>query len=495
MTRTGSEYLEALNDGREVWYDGERVKDVTTHPAFRNTARSFAHLYDLMHDPASRDVLTVESPVDGQRIHRAFQVPRTRGDLEAKRDAFKLWSEASFGFLGRSPDYIANAVTGFMTDPSAFKGTNFDGSANVIAHHHRVSTNDLYQAHTLVDPRVDRSKVPSEMDDDVYVRVIAERDDGIIVSGAKMIGTAAAFADEVLVGGTSPVAEADADYALLFSTPMNAPGVRIISRTSYEAAAQSVFDNPLASRFDENDALIVYDKVFVPWERVLVYRDTDVAYNQWWQTSAFMGFIHHGAVRLWTKLEFLTGLAILMMKGNNTFELPPVKQQIGRLISWTNAAKALVLGMEAGCQPAPSGDGSVEPNREIGVSHLALAPILYQNVVSELKMLSGGGPIMLPATVRDLIGSELTPVLARYMRSAASTAEERIKLYKLIWDAIGSDFGGRHEQYERFYHGAPYNYLMTVVKQSDIGTYEGLANRCLNGYDLVSELDRSPART
>lgn len=484
MTRTGKEYLEALNDGREVWYDGERVKDVTTHPAFRNTARSFAHLYDLTHEPEARDVLTFESPETGQRILRAFQVPRSREDLEAKRDAFKLWSEASFGYLGRSPDYIANAVTGFMTNPDAFKGQNFDGSANVIAHHHRVSTNDLYQAHTLVDPRVDRSKVPSEMaDDDIYIRVVAERDDGIIVSGAKMIGTAAAFADEVLVGGTSPVAPQDADYALLFSTPMNAPGVRIISRVSYEATAQSVFDNPLASRFDENDALVVYDKVFVPWERVLVYRDTDIAYNQWWETSAFMGFIHHGAVRLWTKLEFLTGLAMLMMRGNNTFDLPPVKQQIGRLLSWTNAAKALVLGMEAGCQPAPVGD-AVEPNRELGVSHLALAPVLYQNVVTELKTLAGGGPIMLPATVRDLMGSELSPILNKYMRSAGSSATERIKLYKLVWDAIGTDFGGRHEQYERFYHGAPHNYLMTIVKHSNLETYEGLAKRCLDGYDF-----------
>jgi 4-hydroxyphenylacetate 3-monooxygenase len=489
MTRTGEEYIASLKDGREVWYDGERVKDVTTHPAFAASIRSFAHLYDLTHDPATRDVLTVESPETGTRILRAFQVPRSHADLVAKRQAFKVWSEASFGFLGRSPDYIANAVTGFVTAPRAFVGNTFDGSANVLAHHRRVSEQDLYQAHTLVDPRSDRTKAPSEQGaDDIYVRVVEERDGGIVVNGAKMIGTAAAFSDEILVGGTSPLAPQEADYALLFSTPVNAPGVKIISRVSYEAGARSVFDNPLASRFDENDALIVYDNVFVPWERVLVYRDVDVAAGQWWGTSAFVNFIHHGATRLWTKLEFLTGLALLITKANRTFDLPPVKMQIGRMLSWLNTAKSLVIAMETACQPVdgPGGSsiGAVEPNREIGVSHLAVAPELYQNAVTELKLLSGGGPIMLPATVRDLLNPELAPVIRKFMRTPASTAEQRIKLYKLAWDALGTEFGGRHEQYERFYHGAPHNYLQTIVRRSDTDACERLASACLDGYGI-----------
>jgi 4-hydroxyphenylacetate 3-monooxygenase len=484
MTRTGEEYLAALKDGREVWYDGERVKDVTTHVAFRNTARSFAHLYDLTHEPNARDVLTVVSPETGNRIHRAYHVPRSREDLVARREAYKLWSEATFGFLGRSPDYIAGAFTGFTTSPRAFVGRTYDGSAKVLSYHRKASEEDLYLAHTLVDPRVDSTKSPHEQSgDDIYVRVVAERDGGIVVSGAKMIGTAAAFANDILVGGTSRLVPEDADYALMFTVPVAAPGVKVISRGSYEAAARSTFDNPLASRFDENDALLVYDDVFVPWERVFVYRDVEVATNQWWQTSAFVNFVHQGATRLWTKLEFLTGLAFLIAKANNTHSLPPVKMQLGRLLAGLNTAKSLVLAMEAACRPVPGSDGAVEPDREISVSHLAIAPELYQKAVTEIKLLAGGGPIMLPATARDLRSPELAPVLEKYLRSPGHTAEQRIKLFKLAWDALGTDFGGRHEQYERFYHGAPHNYLMTIVRESDTDSYERLAGACLNGYD------------
>src|SRR5690348_7394185 len=124
MTRTGTEYIESLRDGREVWFDGERVKDVTVHPAFHNTIRSIARLYDLTHEPELRDVLTV--PGNNGRVLRAYQIPRSRADLVAKRVAFKTWAEASFGFLGRSPDYMANAVAGFATAPDVFRGNVFD---------------------------------------------------------------------------------------------------------------------------------------------------------------------------------------------------------------------------------------------------------------------------------------------------------------------------------------------------------------------------------
>ena len=487
MTRTGDDYLAALRDGREVWYDGERVKDLTTHAAFRNTARSIAHLYDLTHEPALRDALTVVSPQTGNRILRAHQIPRGRADLAARRKAFKIWAEASFGFLGRSPDYMAAAITGFAAAPHVFAGADFDGTANVLAHHRRMAEQDLYQSHTLVNPQIDRTRPPSEQEGHPYVHVVSERDGGIVVRGAKMVGTAAAFGDEILVGATQRMAPAEADYAICFSVPVASPGVRFISRVSYEAKASSVFDNPLSTRFDENDALLVYDDVFVPWERVLVYRDVDVCTNQWWRTSAFVNFVHHGATRFWTKLEFLTGLALLVAKANNTYQVPSVQAQLGRLLGWTNTARALVLAMEADCQPVPGDVGAVEPNREIAVAQLAAGPELYPQVLAEIKLLVGGGVIQLPATVRDLLSPDLGPVLRRYIRSPGYDAEQRIKLLKLAWDALGSEFAGRHEQYERFYHGAPYVYLPTIVRESDTDSYERLATACLAGYEIDTD--------
>ncbi|TCO45244.1 4-hydroxyphenylacetate 3-hydroxylase family protein [Actinocrispum wychmicini] len=483
MTRTGTEYVESLRDGREVWLDGERVKDVTIHPAFHNTIRSIAGLYDLTHEPALRDVLTV--PANGNRALRAYQIPRSRAELVAKRVAFKKWAEASFGFLGRSPDYMANAVAGFAAAPDVFRGDVFDGAANVLAHRSRMADGDLFQAHTLVNPQVDRTKAPSEQaEDDLYLRVVKERDDGVVVRGAKMVGTGALFGDEILVGTTQRLAPADADYALSFSVPVASPGVKLISRPSYEAAATSVFDNPLASRFDENDALVIYDNVFVPWEQMFVYRDVDVCNAQWWRTPAFVNFVHHGATRLWTKFEFLTGLAVLIAKANNTFGLPPVQAQIGRLMGWLNTMRSMVLALEAACEPI--GD-AVQPNKEISCAQLFVGPDLYPKVLNEIKLLAGGGLIQLPSSVRDLLNPESAPLLRKYIQSPGYAAEERVKLFKLAWDALGSEFAGRHEHYERFYHGAPHVYLSSIVREGDTETYERLAQSCLDGYQLGEE--------
>lgn len=479
MTRTGDDYLESLRDGREVWLDGERVKDVTRHPAFRNTAQSVARLYDLAHAPELRDTLTVDG------VHRAFHIPRTGEELVARRKAFKAWSETSFGFLGRSPDYIAAGITGFASKPEVFTTESFDGAANAVAHHRRMAEGDLYQAFTITNPQIDRTKAASEQEeDDLFLKVVAERDGGIVVRGAKMIGTAAVFGNEILVGTIEPVAPQDVEYALSFSLPIDAPGLRFISRTSYEASARSVFDNPLSARFDENDALLICDEVFVPWERVLVYRDTTASLMQWWGTPAYTNFVHQAATRFWTKLEFLSGLAILVAKANNTYPLPPVQQQIGRLLGWTAMARSMVLAAEADFVRVDNEIGAVHLDPAIASAHRFLSGELYPKVLAELRTLAGGGLIQLPASGQDLLHPEIGKYVAKYVRSPGTPAEQRIKLLKLVWDAVGSEFAGRHEQYERFYHGAPHVYLSMIARDGRPEVAERLARACLDGYDL-----------
>jgi len=487
MTRTGKEYLESLRDGRVVWLDGERVTDLPSHPAFRRSVGSVAQLYDMTHDAAWSDTLTTAGPEPDATMSRAYQIPRSADDLRARGRAFKLWSEATFGFLGRSPDYMASAVAGFATVPEVFAGSGFDGSANVLAHWRRMAAGDLYQSHTLVNPQYDRTRAPSESDaeDSPYLRVVAERDGGVVVRGAKMIGTAAAFGDEILVGVTQRMAPTEADHALSFSVPVATPGVTFISRKSYEGRAPSVFDYPLSSRFDENDALVVYDDVFVPWERVFAYRDPEVCHQQFWRTPAFLSFVHHSATRLWTKLEFLTGVAILVARANNTYDLPPVRMQIGRIMSWVNTAKALVVAAEDRCEPVPGGDGAVMPDRELCHAQLAVGPELYPKVINEIKLLAGGGLIQLPASFRDLLQPEEARLLGRYVRTPGQDSEQRIKLLKLAWDAVGSEFASRHDQYERFHHGSPHVVLPAIVREGDADGYADLARRCLDGYDLV----------
>lgn len=487
MIRTGQEYLRSLRDGRTVWFDGELVKDVAEHPAFRNTARSVARLYDLAHDGGIGDSLTVvpEGGKEEDRILRAYHVPRSYDELVARRQAFKTWSEASFGFLGRSPDYMAAGIAGFLAKPELFATPDFDGSDHVRAFHRRMSRGDLYASFTISNPQIDRTRPAAEQEeDDLYVRAVEEKDGGVVVRGAKMVGTAAVFSDEVVVGTIEPLAPGDVDHALCFSIPVDTPGLSFVSRASYEANARSLFDNPLSSRFDENDALLVCDDVFVPWERMLVYRNVEANLGMWWSTPAYNNFVHQAATRFWTKLEFLTGLAVLIAKANNTYELPPVQTQIGRLMGWLTIAKSMVLAAETDYEHAEAAEPSVHINREIASAHRAMAGDLYPRFLAEIKLLAGGGLIQLPASGHDLSHPELGPLVAKYIRSPGHPAEDRIKLLKLAWDALGSEFASRHEQYERFYHGAPHVYLPGIVRDGNPARLEEFTRSCLDGYGL-----------
>ncbi|MEU5159752.1 4-hydroxyphenylacetate 3-hydroxylase N-terminal domain-containing protein [Streptomyces sp. NPDC020875] len=473
MIRSGRHYLDALDDGREIWLDGERVKDVTTHPAFRATAASLAGLYDLAHDPAHREVLGADG------VHRAFVVPRTHADLVARRQAYKVWAEASYGFLGRTPDYMASGAAGFAALPRLFTTDTFDGAGNVLAFHRRLAENDLYCAFTITNPSSGTGA------DDLLVKAVEERDGGIVVRGAKTIGSGAVFADEVLVGTIEPLAPDDVDHALCFSLPIDTPGLRLVSRTSYEGRARGVFDNPLSSRFDENDAMLICDDVFVPWERVLTYRNVESTAAMWWGTPAYLNFVHQAATRFWTKLEFLTGLAILLTRSNGTCELPAVTQSVGRLLGMVAQAKAFVLAAEASYEQVDGGCGGVAPGTEISWAQRIMAGEIYPRAVQEIKGLAGGAVIQLPASGEDLLHPELGPLVARYLKAPGSTAEDRVKLLKLAWDALGSEFASRHEQYERFYHGAPHVYLSMQTMAGGADACERLARACFDGYDLT----------
>ncbi|MEK9524511.1 4-hydroxyphenylacetate 3-monooxygenase [Streptomyces venezuelae] len=472
MTRSGQEYLEGLRDGREVWLDGERVADVTAHPAFRSTAASFAGLYDLAEDPAHHPVLVRDG------VRRASSVPRSYEDLVARRRAFRTTARASFGFLGRTPDYMAAGAAGFAAAPAVFTGETFDGAEHALALHRRIAEDDLHCAFTLGNP------APGHGGQDLALRIVAERDGGIVVRGAKTVGTGAVFADEILVGTIEPLAPDDTEHAVTFAVRADTPGLTLISRTSYEERARTVYDHPLSSRYDENDAMLVCDDVFVPWERVLTHRDPATTGAIWWQTPAYLNFVHQSATRFWTKLEFLTGLAILITRSNGTDELPPVTQAVGRLLGAVAQAKAFVLAAEASYEEVDGGRGGVRPGQDVSYAQRIMAGELYPRAVQDIRLLAGGALVQLPASGHDLLHPELGPLVRRYFGTRDHPAEARVKLLKLAWDALGSEFAGRHEQYERLYHGAPHVYLTMQTRAGAAEDCEELAQACLDGYGL-----------
>jgi 4-hydroxyphenylacetate 3-monooxygenase len=306
---TGAEFLASLRDSREVWIYGERVKDVATHPAFRNSARMLARMYDALHDPARKSILTTATDTGtGSFTHKFYRVPRSIDELVASRDAIAEWARISYGWMGRSPDYKAS-LTGTLGANSEFYAPY---EKNALNWYRAVQDRCLFLNHAIINPPVDKSRPPDDVMD-VYVHVEKETDAGVIVSGAKVVATGSALTHHNFIGYYGPTPLGRREMAFFAMIPMDSAGVKLICRTSYELAAATMgspFDYPLSSRVDENDAIFVMDKVLVPWENLFVYRDLEKA-NTFFPRSGFIPrFTLHGCTRLAVKLDFLAGLIL-----------------------------------------------------------------------------------------------------------------------------------------------------------------------------------------
>ncbi len=332
---TGAEYLESLRDGREVYAYGERVEDVTTHPAFRNAAASVAKIYDALHDPKTKDVLT--GPTDtgsGGYTHKFFKAARSREDVVAQRDAIAAWARITYGWMGRSPDYKA-AFLNTLGANAEFYGKFAD---NARAWHKRGQEAVLYLNHALVNPPIDRDK-PVEQVKDVYITIQKETDAGIYVSGAKVVATNSALTHYNFLGQNMGQEIIDPSMVVMFIAPMNTPGIKLICRPSYELAAAatgSPWDYPLTSRFDENDAIFVFDNAFIPWENVIIHRDIERLKTFYPRSGFVNGFTLQGCTRIAVKLDFICGLLYKAARATGVDSFRGVQAQIGEAIGWRN---------------------------------------------------------------------------------------------------------------------------------------------------------------
>src|SRR5690606_23570605 len=328
---TGEEYLESLRDGRNIYFDGERVDDVPSHPAFRNAARSVARLYDALHDESTRDILTT---VDrgGIRTHKFFTPSYSAEELAAAGEAIACWQRLGYGWMGRTPDYKASFMATLGADPDYYAPFG----DNARRWYEETARKVLFLNHVIVDPPVDRH-LPHHEVRDVYVRVTKGTDAGFYVSGAKQVATASALTHGSFVAANSGTAARfqkgyDEDFALVFFARMDNPGQYLISRSSYELKAGHPFDYPLASRFDENDAVLVFDNAFIPWEDVLVYRDVAKSKAFYADSGFFPRFNFQATIRLAVKMEFIAGLILKGTETNGTDGFRGVQTAIGEII-------------------------------------------------------------------------------------------------------------------------------------------------------------------
>jgi 4-hydroxyphenylacetate 3-monooxygenase len=312
---------------------------------------------------------------------------------------------------------------------------------------------------------------------------------GSVVRGAKMLATGSALTHATFVAQNTAthLAEGKAeDYALVFIAPMDTPGMKLISRRSYESAAESPWDNPLSSRFDENDAFVIFDDAFIPWENVLVYRDLEKA-TGFYAASGFMPrYTLQSGTRLAVKFDFICGAIALALEANGTAGFRGVQAKLGELIGWGNLMWALTAALASDPEEGPG--GMAIPRLEFAVLVRLFGAMAWPKVQDVVGELLGGSPLVIPSSFRDMQSDELRPLIDRYYRGSTGSAHDRIKLFKVLWDAVGSEFGSRHTLYERNYGGSAelvrLNVLQFAKSRGGLDEMKALVDSCMADYDL-----------
>ena len=452
--RTGQQYIAGLRArAADVYISGEQVKDVATHPAFRNGVRTLASLYDLQHDPAWREEMTYVSPTSGDRVGLSFITPTTVADLERRRTMMTHWARASCGMMGRTPDFMNVTMMAMAAAGNYFAQNRPEFKANIQRYYEYIREHDLVLTHTLVNLQRSRSPLATPLEDrtDIALAVVRETAAGIVVRGPRILATLGPLADEIAVypaRNHQLPPEAQAPYSFAFAIPCNTPGLKFLCRESFDLG-RSHFDHPLGSRFEEMDAIVFFDDVLVPWERVFLLGDVELCNQLPERTHRNAHSGHQVVTKQVVKSEFILGLAHLMVETLGSGELPQVQQMMAEIIENLEVIKACLRAAEA--------DAEVD---EWGVMCPARLPLMAaRNLfirmyprMAEILHLLGASSLMALPTEADFRGP-LAPQLNRYLDTNTASAEERVRLFRLAWDTCCSAFASRQVLYERYFGG------------------------------------------
>jgi len=450
--RDGAAYLAGLHDVREIWLDGERVKDVTRDPRLARGIRSIAALYDLQLEPSRVAEMTYISPTSGERVGLSHIQPRSIDDLVRRRNMIKTWAEWSGGMLGRSPDYLNAMVMGCAANADYFAHNDPAYAQNIQRYYELVREQDLCLTHTLVAPQVNRSVHPDQQAGGaVALRVIDETDSGLVLSGARILATLAPASDELFVAPAPSRSYAGAGNprAFAFAIPVATPGLRFICRESFDIGRSS-FDHPLGSRFEEMDCTAVFDRVLVPWERVFLYGDQEYCAALFRDTNVFNHAIHQFLTKNWAKAEFVLGVATLVAEAIGIAEALHVQRLLGEMLHATLTLRAFIRAAEADATPGPGGVWA--PDTQTLLTARSLFPEVYPRMVEILQILGSSGLANIPSQA-SVESPALVEDIERFYQGATLGGTERIRLFRLAWDIACSSFGGRQVLYERYFAG------------------------------------------
>jgi 4-hydroxyphenylacetate 3-monooxygenase len=444
--RTGKEFLNGLKKSREVWVDGERVDDVATHPALAGGAATIARVFDLQHEKA--DACLMPDPETGEPINASHMIPRSREDLERRHRCLQTIAEFTVGLMGRTPDYMNVTYAGFAgrADEWAVNG-NDTGAANLIAYQKFLRRNDIALTHTIVQPTIDKAQGDApHAGNEVALRKVTDTGHGIVVRGARILATLAPYADELAVYPAMPLPEGADAYGLSFCIPTGTPGLKFLCRDSC-STRDNMFDHPLSSRFDEQDAFVIFDEVEVPSDRIFINANLK-AYNTVMTTGWYPNIMQQTMIRAQTKLEFAYGLASRMAEIINDVS-PATSQMLGEIWTYAELVRAAIQSAEA--HAFVYGNGVCFPDGGPLAALRAILPTWFPRV-AEIITLIGSHNLLATPSRSQLDDPKMRPLIEKFLCGAKGIgAEERARIFRLAWDFVGTALAGRNELYERFY--------------------------------------------
>lgn len=458
-TITGQQYIDRI-DALQTYIsiDGEIVKGkVSEHPAFKGVMQSQAKLFDLQQDEALRDCMTYRSPTSGERVGMSYLQPVTKEDLMKRRHAAREWALSNHGFMGRSPDYMNTTLMALVSAADYLKGKPNCFPEHLLTFYEYACEHDLTLTHTFIEPQVNRHRHYFE-DDEVTIaaKIVAKTSKGLVIKGARLLATQGGITDELLVLSTNGY---DEGKGFAFSIPSNTAGLKFLCRQSFVGGASS-FDYPLSSRFEEMDAIVVFDDVVVPWERVFYYENVEVA-NNFMNVSGFQAFsLHQVLSRQIAKTEFVLGVIQSIVDTINIGEYQHVQQKVVDVIVVLETMKALLLKSEV--EARRDAFGYLRPDHATLQVAMQIFPKVYPSFTEIMQLLGASGLMSIPS---EKAFAADDGDLTHYLQSFRDDGEERVKKFRLAWDLTMSSFGTRQTLYERYFFGDPVR-LSSILYQT-----------------------------
>ncbi|TMW71076.1 4-hydroxyphenylacetate 3-monooxygenase, oxygenase component [Alteribacter natronophilus] len=481
--KTGHEYISRLKKANNnIYLHGERVSDVTEHPGLKNVVKSMARLYDLQHEKADKMLYT--SPTTGDKVGMTFMQPKTIDDLIARREAIQEWARTSGGMMGRSPDYLNAEVMAMGVNNKLFAEDDQMFADNAAKYYDYARENDISLTHTLIHPQVNRAKAQHEQKDaNVALHLVEKKKDGIIVDGIRLLATQGGITDEILVfpSTVKKSGEHDDPYSVAFAIPNNTPGLKFLSRESFDYG-KSEWDHPLSSRFEEGDAIVSFENVFVPWERVFVCGNSSICNRTFAETNAVVHMSHQVVAKNIVKTEFLLGTVLGVMDSIGIDQFQHVKDKGTEIMLALETMKSHLFRAEHNAKPDAS--GTMTPDFEALNAARNWYPRIYPRMVEILRVLGASGMMGIP-TEADFHHEDIGPILHRGLQGKNLEGYERVQLFRLAWDMTMSAFGSRQMHYEYYFFGDPIKMGMSYFDQYEKDEYKQYV------YDFLKETKSS----